>query len=142
MIKQLIDNKLKLLELYKKNVKIREFVRFCIVGGVCTALDSAIFYTVRLFAQYQVALVSGYLLSLIANYFLTVYWTFQSKPSTKNAIGIVAAHLFNLFVVRMGLMHLFVDMMNISDKIAYIPTLLISVVTNFLIIKLIVNTLK
>ena len=88
---------------------VKELIRFCIVGVLCTALDSAIFYTVRLFAPYQVALVAGYLLSLIANYFLTIYWTFKSKPNTKNAVGIVAAHLFNLFVVRMGLMYCFVN---------------------------------
>lgn len=121
---------------------VKELIRFCIVGVVCTLLDSAIFYMVRLFAPYQVALVSGYLLSLIANYFLTVYWTFKTKPSKGNAIGIVAAHLFNLFVVRMGLMYCFVELMGISDKIAYIPTLLISVITNFIIIKFIVNRLK
>ena len=132
----------KLKRYYIDNTNLREFVRFCIVGAICTAIDSLIFYTVRLFAPYQVALVSGYLLSLIANYYLTIYWTFQSKPNKKNAIGIVAAHLFNLFVVRMGLMYIFVDMMGISDKIAYIPTLLISVLTNFLIIKFVVNKLK
>ncbi len=121
---------------------VKELIRFCIVGVLCTALDSAIFYTVRLFAPYQVALVAGYLLSLIANYFLTIYWTFQSKPNTKNAVGIVAAHLFNLFVVRMGLMYCFVNLLGISDKIAYIPTLLISVITNFIIIKFIVKKLK
>jgi len=125
-----------------KQEPVREFIRFCIVGVICTALDSAVFYTVRIFAPYQVALVSGYLLSLIANYFLTIYWTFQSKPNKKNAVGIIVAHLFNLFVVRMGLMYLFVDIMDISDKIAYVPTLLISVVTNFIIIKFIVNKLK
>lgn len=120
----------------------REFLRFCVVGGLCTAIDSGIFYTVRLFAPYQIALISGYLLSLIANYFLTIYWTFQSKPNKKNAIGIIVAHLFNLFVVRMGLMYIFVDLMDVNDKIAFIPTLLISVVTNFIIVKLIVNKLK
>ncbi len=130
------------MNFYIKNTRLKEFIRFCVVGLVCTILDSAIFYTVRLFAPYQVALVTGYSLSLIVNYFLTIYWTFQSKPNRGNAIGIVAAHLFNLFVVRMGLMYIFVNIMSISDKIAYIPTLLISVVTNFIIIKLIVNRLK
>ncbi len=120
----------------------KEFIRFCIVGAICTALDAAIFYAVRCFAPYQIALTAGYLLSLVANYFLTIYWTFKSHPNKKNAIGIVAAHLFNLFVVRMSLMYVFVDMMGIDDKIAYLPTLAISMVTNFIIIKFIVDKLK
>lgn len=119
--------------------KYRELIRFCIVGAFCTGIDAMIFYIVRLFAPYSVALISGYLLSLIINYILTVLWTFKSKPNKQNAIGIFAAHLFNLFVVRMGLMWLFVEVLNLEDKIAYVPTLLISVISNFVIIKYIIS---
>lgn len=125
-----------------QNQNISEFIRFCLVGVVCTGLDASIFYVVCMFAPYQVALVSGYVLSLILNYFLTIYWTFKSKPTAKNGIGIVAAHLFNLFVVRMGLMYIFVELLNANDRIAYIPTLLISVVTNFVVIKFVIEKLK
>ena len=115
------------------------FLRFCIVGAVCTALDAAIFYLMRSYVPYRIALVTGYVLSLVVNYFLTVYWTFKSSPTVRNAIGIVAAHLFNLFIVRMGLMYLFVDLIGMSDSIAYLPTLVISVVTNFVIVKFVVE---
>lgn len=121
---------------------MKEFVRFCIVGAVCTCLDAAIYYLVVMFAPYQAALTAGYLLSLIVNYFLTVYWTFQTKPTAGNAIGVIAAHLFNLFVVRMSLMYFFVRVIELSERLAYLPTLAISVVTNFLIIKYVVNRLK
>lgn len=124
------------------NSRTVEFIRFCIVGGVCTGIDAAIYYLVRGFASYQVALVSGYLLSLIVNYFLTVYWTFKAKASVSNAVGIIAAHLFNLFVVRMGLMFLFVQLLSISDHVAYVPTLFISVFSNFIIVKQVVNKVK
>ena len=130
---------MELIDLYKNNKKFREFVRFCIIGGFCTFLDSCIFYTVRLFFPYQVALTSGYLVSLTANYYLTIYWTFQRQPNRRNAVGIIVAHLFNLFVIRMSLMYFFVTILAISDKIAYIPTLGISVITNFIIIKIIVE---
>ena len=118
---------------------MREFVRFCVVGLAATALDAAIFYSVRTFAPYQIALVCGYLLSLIFNYFFTVKWTFKAKPTISNAIGVLLAHLFNLFVVRMGLMYIFINYCSMTDKIAYLPTLVISMVTNFLIIKLVVT---
>ena len=122
-----------------QNRKMAEFARFCIVGGVCTGIDATIFYLVRGFASYPVALVSGYLLSLIINYFLTVYWTFKAKASVWNAVGIIAAHLFNLFVVRMGMMYILVQLLVINDRVAYIPTLLTSIISNFIIIKLVVN---
>ena len=85
------------------NLYQQQFIRFCLVGGLCTGIDAVIFYAVRMIASYPVALTCGYLISLIVNYFLTVKWTFHSTPNTKNAIGVFAAHLFNLFVVRMGL---------------------------------------
>lgn len=129
-------NKIKELLNHKET---RQFVRFCIVGGTCAMIDAAIFYVVRLFAPYQVALISGYLISLCVNYLLTVYWTFQTKSSVRNLVGIVGAHMFNLFVVRMGLMLLFVEILGIKDSIAYIPMAVISAVTNYLVIRTVVK---
>lgn len=123
----------------QKKEKLYEFIRFCIVGVLCTVMDAVIFYIVREFASYPIALVSGYILSLIVNYFLTVIWTFRSRPNFKNALGVLSAHMFNLFVVRMGLMYFFVNVVSINDRVAYVPTLLISVVTNFIIVKLVIN---
>ena len=119
--------------------EMRQFVRFCIVGGICAMIDAAIFYVVRLFAPYQVALVSGYLLSLCVNYLLTVYWTFHTKPAALNFVGIIGAHMFNLFVVRMGLMLLFVEVLGLKDTIAYIPMAVISAVTNYIVIRTVVK---
>lgn len=118
------------------------FLRFCVVGVVCTAVDAAIYYVVRQLASYQIALVCGYCLSLCLNYYLTIHWTFQAKDNLTNGIGIVLSHLFNLFVVRMGLMYIFVNLFRLNDNIAYIPTLIVSVITNYLIIRHIVTTSK
>ena len=120
----------------------RQFIRFCIVGSICFLIDAAVYYVVRHFAHYQVALVSSYLVSLCFNYFLTIYWTFKSTPSIQNLVGVIGAHLFNLFVVREGLMSLFVVVLEIDDSIAYIPMAIISAVTNFLVIRFVVGKAK
>ena len=124
------------------HTETRQFIRFCIVGGTCAIIDAIVFYIVRLFAPYQVALVSGYIISLCVNYFLTIYWTFKTSPSAHNFIGIIGAHMFNLFVVRMGLMWLFVEVFEWDDSIAYIPMAIISAVTNFLVIRIVVKFSK
>lgn len=54
-------DRMSIKEIYSGDSKSAEFVRFCIVGVIATALDAGIFYLVRLFAPYQVALVSGIL---------------------------------------------------------------------------------
>ena len=70
---------------------------------------------------------------------LTLRWTFRRKFSLRNVMGVMWAHLFNLFVVRYKLMELFVVTLKMSDRLAYLPTLGISVVVNFLIIRAIVH---
>lgn len=117
----------------------QEFFRFCVVGIIATLIDIIFFYILRQFFGYQVSMISGYVISLIFNYYLTILWTFNKRPSCKNALGVSIAHLFNLFVVRMSLMHLFVGILSLEDKTAYIPTLTISVFSNFLIIRYIVT---
>jgi putative flippase GtrA len=123
---------------FNRKKELLQFVRFCIVGGTCQVIDAVVFYIVRLFAYYQVALISGFLVSFCINYILTVNWTFKTGHSTHNLVGIVGAHMFNLFVVRMGLMWLFVEMLGMDDSIAYIPMAVISAVTNFLVIRAVV----
>jgi len=120
----------------------RQFIRFCIVGGICFLIDAAVYYVARLFAPYQIALISSYLISLCFNYFLTIYWTFKTTPSVQNLVGIVGAHMFNLFVVREGLMWFFVEVLRWDDSIAYLPMAFISAITNFLVIRTVVKYSK
>ena len=120
----------------------RQFIRFCIVGGICFLIDAAVYYVARLFLPYQIALISSYLISLCFNYFLTIYWAFKTSPSVQNLVGVVGAHLFNLFVVREGLMWFFVEVLRWDDSIAYLPMATISAVTNFLVIRTVVNRSK
>lgn len=117
-------------------------MRFCIVGGTCAMIDAAIFYVVRIFAPYQVALVSGYLISLCVNYLLTIYWTFKTSSSVRNLVGVVGAHMFNLFIMRMGMMTLFVEVLHMNDKIAYIPMAVISAITNYIVVRTVVRYSK
>ena len=136
----------------------QKFIRFCIVGGVCFLIDAAVFYSVRPVApeisgflksylgfsieSWRIPLISGYVISLCFNYLLTVYWTFNTGSSMRNLVGVVGAHLFNLFVVRMILMWLFVKGLGMSDSIAYIPMAFISAITNFFVIRAVVKHSK
>ncbi len=127
------------LETTLGNPKVHEFIRFCIVGVICTAIDAGIFYATRELTGYRIAMVCGFTLSLSVNYVLNIYWSFNAKPTLKNAIGMLAAHCFNIFVVRMALMWMFVEYFCIDESIPYIPTLLISIITNFIILRFIVK---
>lgn len=99
----------------------------------------ALFYVLRMFVPYQPAMIAGYLTSLTINYLLTVYWTFGTQASVRNLVGIVLVHLFNLFVVRMGLMYVFVRHMAMDDRVAFVPTLVISSLVVFFMIRRVVH---
>ena len=119
--------------------KILHNVRFCIVGILCTGIDALLYYITKPTLNYQLALIIAYITSLLINYILTTYWTFKVKPSTKNLIGILGIHLSNLFIIRMGLMWLFIQKCNLSENIAYVPTLMLSVLSTFILIRLVVK---
>ena len=95
--------------IYKTIKQNKQFIRFCIVGGICTLLDASIYYLFCNSLGYTKSIIMGYLISLCLNYILTTYWTFSSKPTLLNAIGVIVVHLINCFIVRLGLMHLFID---------------------------------
>lgn len=135
----IVEYSIQLFQKFYQKKQFREFFRFCIVGLICTIIDASIYYLTRIFLPYLAALTCGYCLSLILNYFLTIYWTFEQKANPQNAVGVIGAHLFNLFVVRFSLMYLFVSILGFSDKIAYLPTFAISMITNFLIIRFFVT---
>ena len=122
-----------------KNMKFQEFLRFSIVGGVCTLIDACVFYLLYRNYGYRLAISAGFVASISVNYILNVYWSFKEKPTIKNAIGLLMAHVFNIFVIRMSLMWLFIDLIKLPESIAYVPTLLISIITNFIIIRFIVK---
>ncbi len=121
------------------DARFQEFMRFCIVGIICTVLDMALFCLLRIIVPYQIALVGGYLISLVVNYMLTIRWTFRTRSTMGNIIGIMFAHLFNLFIIRMGLMWIFTSFLFWGENIAYVPTLAISVTINFFLIRYIVK---
>lgn len=117
------------------NGNVLEFFRFCIVGILCTTIDATIFYLTYIFLGYRISMICGFVISLSVNYILNMCWTFRTKPSIKNGLRMLVAHCFNIFVVRMFLMWLFINVVCMQVALAYVPTLLISVMSNFIIIR-------
>lgn len=124
-----------MLDILNDSSKWHQFLRFCIVGMICTAIDAGVYYSLYRLTGYRIAMISGFFISLGFNYLLNTYWSFQQKPSVRTAIGVFAAHCLNIFVVRMTLMWVFIHFMGLEAGVAFVPTLIISMITNFLIIR-------
>lgn len=124
-----------MIQLSLINIQTRKFIKFCVVGIICTVIDACVYYALYRLTGYRIAMVGGFVLSLGFNYLLNTFWTFRQHLAAKTAVGVIIAHCFNIFVVRMGLMWIFISWCYLTESIAYIPTLIISVVTNYLIVR-------
>ena len=93
--------------------KVRSAVRFLIVGTSGMFLQTWCFMAALYFmaypekgsALYYVAFGIGYVLEMIPNYFVLNWYTFGSKPDSKNAGGFLLARAINV-VIQFGLLPL------------------------------------
>lgn len=116
-----------------KSSRMWEIFRFGLVGTLVTVLHYVVYWWFKRWMDYSLAFAIGYGLSFVVNYVLTSYFTFRRKASLKNGIGFGGAHLFN-FILQTLLLRLFV-WMGFTPTLAPIPVYLISIPTNFLMVR-------
>lgn len=117
----------------KKKAVIGEFVRFGIVGGVCTLLHYGIYYLLQLYINVNIAYTLGYALSFIANFYLTSWFTFGTSPSWKKLFGMGGAHAVN-YALHIVLLNLFIRL-GVAQEWAPIPVFAIAIPLNFLLVR-------
>ena len=120
----------------EENNKLREFVRFSIVGVIAAGIHYLVYFLLQLIdggsVWLSIAYTIGYIVSLVCNFFLTTYFTFRSKVSVKKAAGFSFSHIVN-YTLHMVLFNLFISL-GINRLIAPILVLMIAVPTNFTIL--------
>ena len=120
----------------EENNKLREFVRFCIVGVIAAGIHYLVYFLLQFIdggsVWLSIAYTIGYIVSLVCNFFLTTYFTFRSKVSVKKAAGFSFSHIVN-YTLHMVLFNLFISL-GINRLIAPILVLMIAVPTNFTIL--------
>lgn len=122
-------NKMQIL----RSSRLWEVIRFGLVGTLVTAIHYVVYWLFKRWMDYSLAFAIGYGLSFVVNYVLTSYFTFRCKASLKNGIGFGGAHLFN-FILQTLLLRFFV-WMGFTPTLAPIPVYLISIPTNFLMVR-------
>lgn len=122
------------LNTIRNNKKIKEFIRFVIIGVIATAIHYGIYFLLGKFnLQYNIAYTLGYGISFIFNFFASNYFTFKTKPSTEKGVGFALAHAFN-YALQMILLNTFIYL-GISNLIAPIFVFAICIPTNFFIVR-------
>ena len=121
--------------------KLREFIRFAIVGTIATGLHYGI-YLLLLWAfqidqeettYADVAYTIGYLLSFLCNLWLTAHFTFREKLNIKRSGGFALSHIIN-YLLHIALLTFFL-WIGIPNKWAPIPVFCIVIPINFLLVR-------
>lgn len=114
--------------------RLSEILRFCIVGGLATAIQYGI-YVVFVDAVHVKAVPStliSYSISFVFNYILSTYFTFHKKPSTQNMLGFVCSHAINMGM-QTGMVAIFKGI--VGNTLALLPAFAICIPLNYLMVR-------
>src|SRR5690554_840079 len=120
-----------LLGLFRESSKLKEALRFILVGVLATIIHYAIYYFLLAFIDLNIAYTIGYILSFIANFFMSNYFTFKTKPTFIKSIGFGLSHLINYFL-HIILLNTFVSLVGLREEIAPVFVFAIAIPVNFL----------
>lgn len=113
--------------------KWQQPIRYAIVGGMATAIHYGVYLLLQLWVWPWLAYTLGYAISFVINYMLTNYFTFKTRPTTKNGIGFVISHAIN-YGLHIGLLELFL-WIGIPNEWAPIPIFAIVIPVNYFILR-------
>lgn len=126
---------------------IIQFFKFGIVGAINT-INSWIIYYILLFfnVQYLIANTVSYFCSTLIGYLLNKVWVFKKNENSdkKDKTSLIKYYVVYIssYFLNMVCMYFFVDILNVSDKIAPILVLFVTVPYNFVFSRLWVFTEK
>lgn len=127
----ILKNKIEKIKSHES--KKYEFIRFAIVGFLCTGIHYAIYLLLRIYIEVNIAYSTGYFLAFVLNYLLTNSFTFRTKPSIKKGVGFSISHVINYFL-HLLLLNLFLKL-GVKETLVPIPVFIIVIPLNFIILR-------
>lgn len=113
--------------------KLKEFIRFAIVGVISTGIHYGLYYLLNLVMNVNIAYTIGYVIAWCFNFYLSAHFTFKSETSVKRGVGFAVSHGIN-YVLHMVLLNLFL-WLGLSETLAPIPVYCIAVPVNFILVR-------
>ena len=126
--------------------RVKEFIRFCIVGVLATAIHYGVYLLLLLFLKDKdgwwtnAAYTIGYLVGFVFNFILSALFTFRERMTIRKGIGFSLSNLVNY-----GLHILFLNLflwIGIPDKWAPLPVFCLVVPINFLLVRFVFKKVK
>ncbi len=131
----------KLLSLF---LKYRETILYLFFGGLTTLINIASYWALTkiFYVDYMVATALAWLLSVLFAFVTNKLFVFDSKSLVatlvlKELVLFVGARLFS-GALDMGMMYMFVDVLQVNDMVVKILSNIIVIVVNYILSKLII----
>jgi putative flippase GtrA len=116
---------------------LKQFMKFGIVGVINTVSSWIFYYTLLFFSvHYIIATTIAYVLSSIIGFILNKTWVFKSKNKVSSSLIKYIITYGSSYLLNIGLMYTFVDILKISDKIAPILVLFFTIPYNYVFSKI------
>lgn len=113
-----------------------QFLKFCVVGLSNTVISLAVYYIILYFgAHYVIASILSFIISVLNAYYWNYKYVFNTKSDIlKSLIKTYTSYGFS-YVLRTTLLIILVEYYNISELLAPILVLVITVPLNFILNK-------
>ena len=131
----------KLIQDIFNSSKLKEFIRFAIVGTIATGIHYGIYLSLLwLFNISQsetiyadISYSVGYILSFLCNLWLTAHFTFHEKLNFKRSGGFAMSHIIN-YLLHIALLTFFL-WIGVPNKWAPIPVFCIVIPVSFILVR-------
>lgn len=123
----------------RNNDNMQQFVRFCLMWVLATALYTGLVWLLGRWMSYQGSVVVSYTICLCLITPATILWSFRTRINIRNVAGVVWTYLLNIFVVKYKTMVLFAGVLHLSRYAASLLTIVICMLTSYFIIKTIIR---
>lgn len=113
--------------------RLREVVRFGIVGAVATLLQYGLYVLLNRLVHPTLANTIAYALSFAFNYVASTRYTFQVKSTARRGLGFAFSHLIN-YTLQTATLALML-WIGLPKDLALIPVFAICVPINFILVR-------
>ncbi len=120
--------------------RIKELLRFCITGGLATAIHYVIYLWLDAYISLEVAYSIGYAVSFLFNFIMTTLFTFRVSFSIRRGVGFIGCHVVN-YCLQLLLFEVFLRC-GIPTPIIPIFVYAIAVPTNFFLLRFVMSRKK
>ncbi len=123
-----------------KNTFVKpEFVKFLLVGFANTAFSGAVYLLLNIILPYKIAYSMAYISGLVFSYILNAKWVFQEKLNKKSFFAFPLAYVPQ-YVIGLLCLHVLVERFAVSEQLAFLFVVVLSIPITFLMSRYIIKS--